>query len=117
MASSEPRTRVRVPGLITPIAWIYVALGLTVVVACLIEAEVGPVQLSPVDAVGPGLLIVAGVGAILRRPWGRWLCYAVSALLMLGAPIGTIIGVLMIYHLTIYRNQFGRSLQNLGNGQ
>jgi hypothetical protein len=106
-----------VPGVITPIAWIYVALGLAMVVACLLEAEIGPVQLSPGDAVGPGILIVAGVGAILRRPWGRWLCYAVSALLMLGAPIGTVIGVLMIYHLTIHRNQFSPSFQNLGNSQ
>ena len=117
MANSHSETRVRVPGLITPIAWIYVALGLTVVIACLVGAQIGPVQLSPVDAVGPGLLIVAGVGAILRKPWGRWLCYAVSALLMLGAPIGTIIGVLMIYHLTVHRNQFGPSFRNLANGQ
>jgi len=117
MANGDSTTRVRVPGLITPIAWIYVAFGLAMVVACFIEAQIGPVQLSPVDAVGPGLLIVAGVGAILRRPWGRWLCYAVSALLMLGAPIGTIIGVLMIYHLTVHRHQFGRSPQNVGSSQ
>jgi hypothetical protein len=108
MASRDSETRVRVTGLITPIAWIYVALGLAMVVACFVEAEIGPFQLSPGDAVGPGLLMVAGVGAILRKSWGRWLCYAVSALLILGAPIGTIIGVLMIYHLTIHRNQFGR---------
>jgi hypothetical protein len=117
MADGESNPRVRVPGSVTPIAWIYVALGLAMVVACFVEAEIGPDQLSPVDAVGPGLFIVAGVGAILRRPWGRWLCYAVSALLLLGAPTGTIIGVLMIYHLTVHRNQFGPSLQNLGNGQ
>jgi ribose/xylose/arabinose/galactoside ABC-type transport system permease subunit len=117
MANGDSETRVRVPGLITPIAWIYVAFGLTMAIACLIEAQIGPVQLSPADAVGPGLLIVAGVGAILRKPWGRWLCYAVSALLVLGVPIGTIIGVLMIYHLTVHRDQFGRSIQNLGNSQ
>jgi len=117
MTNGDSNTRVRVPGLITPIAWIYVALGLAVVVACFVEAQLGPFQLSPADAVGPGLLVVAGVGALLRKPWGRWLCYAVSALLMLGAPIGTIIGVLMIYHLTVHRSQFGPSFQNPGNGQ
>jgi hypothetical protein len=117
MAIDNSSTRVRVPGLITPIAWIYVFFGLTIVVACFVAAQIGPVQLSPLDAVGPGLLTVAGIGAILRRRWGRWLCYAFSALLMLGAPIGTIIGVLMIYHLTIYRNQFGRSLQKISSDQ
>jgi hypothetical protein len=111
MANGDSHPRVRVPGLITPIAWIYVALGLGMVIACVVEAEIGPAKLSHFDAVGPGFIAVAGVGAILRKPWGRWLCYAVSALLLLGAPIGTIIGVLMIYHLTVHRDQFGRSVQ------
>ena len=103
-------------GQVTPIAGIYALYGLVLCLLCLVEAEVGPVQLSATDAFFPLLLIVAAVGAILRKPWGRWLCYAFSVLLLLGAPLGTIIGVLMIYHLTVYRDQFRRSAQPVSNG-
>jgi len=91
--------------------------GFGTAVACVTGAEIGPAQLSAVDAVLPALLIVAAAGAILRRPWGRWLCYAFSVLLLPAAPTGTIIGGLMIYHLTIHRDQFRRSSPALHNGR
>jgi hypothetical protein len=106
MTYNGPAQRGRRRGSITPIAWVYVVFGLVLVVACFAGAQIGVTRLSAVDAVLPGLLIVAAIGAILRRPWGRWLCYAFSAILLLGAPIGTILGGLMIYHLTIHRDQF-----------
>jgi len=115
MTDDDSTQRGRVPGSITPIAWIYTVYGFALVVACFARAQIAGIQLSAVDAVVPGLLIVAAVGAILRRPWGRWLCYAFSVLMLPGAPIGTIIGGLMIYHLTIHRDQFRRSFRNPSN--
>lgn len=106
---SNPSDRSRLPGQVTPIAWIYAVLGLALVLACLAGTQIGQVQLSAVDAFLPALLIVAAAGAILRKQWGRWLCYAFSVMLLLGAPIGTILGSLMIYHLTVHRDQFRRS--------
>ena len=117
MTDHDPTRRSRVRGSITPIGWMYVVYGLAAVVACFAGAQNGPIRLSAVDAVAPGLLIVAGIGAILRRPWGRWLCYGFSMILLLGAPIGTIIGGLMIYHLTIHRDQFRRPSPNLSNAR
>jgi len=118
MTDDGPTQRDRVPGQITPIAWTYVIFGLALVVACFAGAEIGPMQrLNAIDAIWPGLLIVAAAGAIFRRPWRRWLCYAFSVLMLPGAPVGTIIGGLMIYHLTVHRDQFRRPSRNFGNGR
>jgi predicted branched-subunit amino acid permease len=117
MTYSSPTQRGGARGQITPIAWIYIVFGFGTALACVTGAEIGPAQLSAVDAVLPALLIVASAGAILRRPWGRWLCYAFSVLLLPAAPTGTIIGGLMIYHLTIHRDQFRRSAPTLRNGR
>ena len=105
MASSQTG-RPRVRGQITPIAWIYVAYGAALCAACLANAEIGQVRLSVLDLWMPAFLIVAALGAIRRKPWGRWSCYLLSALMLLGVPLGTIIGGLMIYHLTVHRDQF-----------
>jgi len=118
--ASDPTQRARLPGQVTPIAWMYVALGLALVVACLagaqFEVQFGQIQLSAVDALFPLLVIVGGLGAILRKPWGRWLCYAFSVLILPGVPLGTIIGGLMIYHLTVHRDQFRRSADTVNHG-
>ena len=118
--ASNPSERGRLPGQVTPIAWMYAALGLALVLACLagaqFEVQFEKVQLSAVDALFPLLLIVAAVGAILRKPWGRWLCYAFSVLILPGVPLGTIIGGLMIYHLTVHRDQFRRSAATVNHG-
>jgi len=108
--------RTYLAGQVTPIASLYALYGLVLCLLCLAEAEVARVQLSAVDAFLPLLLIVAAVGAILRKPWGRWLCYVFSVLILPGAPLGTIIGVLMIYHLTIYRDQFRPPAPTVSHG-
>jgi len=74
--------------------------------ACFANAQIGQFRLSVLDLWLPGFLIVAAVGAILRKPWGRWSCYILSALMLVGVPLGTIIGGLMIYNLTVHRDQF-----------
>lgn len=96
------------PGLVTPIAVTYIVLGLLAALAAMCRVRVGGIQMSPIDAILPLLLSLAGVGAYMRMTWGRWTCYFFSAILLLGVPIGTILGGLMIYHLTIYRAQFVR---------
>jgi hypothetical protein len=107
--TSSSTARAHRPGQVTPIAWMYAAYGLILCLYCLAGVEIGQVQLSAVDAFLPLLLVVAAVGAILRKPWGRWLCYVFSVLILPAAPLGTIIGGLMIYHLTVHRDQFRRS--------
>lgn len=57
----------------------------------------------------------SSIGAIRRKSWGRWLYYGFSVLILPFVPLGTIVGGLMIYHLTVHRDQFGRSSQNLSN--
>lgn len=96
----------RLPGLISPIGVFFIILGAALVAASLLRAEIRELRLTPWDATGPVLMITAGVGAIFRKPWGRWLSYLISLLLLPGVPIGTIFGGYMIYHLTIYRDQF-----------
>ena len=104
--ASDQADRRRVPGQITEIAWIYVVFGAVLCAACFANAEIGHERLSVLDSWLPGLLIVAAVGAIRRRPWGRWSCYVFSALFLFGVPMGTIIGGRMIYILTAHRDQF-----------
>ena len=105
--------RRRVPGQINLVAWTYVILGSGLGIASLAGAEFGPFRLSAVDAIVPVLLIFGAIGAILRRPWGRWLCYVLSALLLPAVPLGTILGGFMIYYLTVYRDQFRRPRPSL----
>jgi hypothetical protein len=107
--TSAPPERVRVPGQVTSIAWIYVGFGVALFIACIFDAQIGQIRLSVADGYLPALLIVAAIGAILRRPWGRWLCYLFSILMLPGVPLGTIVGGLMIYNLTVHRDQFRRS--------
>jgi hypothetical protein len=99
-------SRPRVAGQITAIAWIYIIFGVVLLAACFADADIGQFRLSVFDLWIPGLLVLAAVGAILRKPWGRWSCYVVSALMLVGVPLGTIIGGLMIYNLTVHRGQF-----------
>jgi len=80
--------------------------------AAFLEATIGPVRLRLIDAVSPALLALAGVGCILRLRWARWFAYLVSALFLIAIPIGTVLGALMIYHLTIFRDQFTPSSAN-----
>ena len=97
----------RVPGQITAIAWIYIVYGVGLSAACFANIEsIGQYRLSVFDLWVPGLLILAAVGAILRKPWGRWSCYVFSTLMLVGVPLGTIIGGLMNYNLTVHRDQF-----------
>jgi hypothetical protein len=99
-------------GVITPIAWSYAIFGAGLGAACFAGAQIGPFRLCATDAIMPGLIIVAAAGTILRRSWGRYLCYFFSVLFLPGVPLGTIIGGLMIYQLTIYRSQFSRQVRH-----
>ena len=101
-----PDPSARKSGLITEIGTIYLLLGLVLSLLALLRVKIGSYQLVPWNAVTPALLALAGLGAIFRKQWGRWSCYFFSVILLLGVPIGTILGGLMIYHLTIYRAQF-----------
>ena len=57
---------------------------------------------------GAALLGTAGAGIAPRTACGRWLGYLASALPFVGIPIGTLLGGLMIWHLTEYRAAFVR---------
>ena len=105
-AIQPPDPATKKGGLITQIASIYLLLGLVLAVLALLRVKIGSYQLVPWNAATPALLALAGLGAILRKQWGRWSCYFFSVIFLLGVPIGTILGGLMIYHLTIYRRQF-----------
>ena len=105
-AIQPPDPATRKGGLITQIGTIYLMMGLVLAVLALLRVKIGGYQLAPWNAVTPALLALAGLGAILRQKWGTWSCYFFSVILLLGVPIGTIFGGLMIYHLTIYRAQF-----------
>jgi hypothetical protein len=96
----------RVPGQITAIAWIYIIFGVGLFAACFTNARLGEFRLSVFDLWIPGSLILGAIGAILRKPWGRWSCYIFSTLMLVGVPLGTIVGGLMIYNLTVHRDQF-----------
>lgn len=103
---SAQAIRPRRPGVITEIGVVYVVLGLALAAAAVSGAQIGDFRLEVWDAIAPVLLTLAGAGAILRKRWGRWSCYFFSVLLLPGVPIGTLIGGMMLYHLTIYRDQF-----------
>jgi hypothetical protein len=99
-------------GLIFPIAIIYIMLGAAIMAASFLKIEINSIRLSPWDAILPAFIVIAGVGAILRKPWGRWLSYLVSLPMLLGVPIGTLLGGYMIYQLTIHRAQFKNGLHD-----
>ena len=93
-------------GLIAGISWFYLAFGLACIGLCLAGADVRGIKLGPWDAIVPAFIGVAAVGTLLKRNWGRRMSYVASAFLLLGVPIGTLFGGLMIHQLTRHRELF-----------
>ena len=93
-------------GMTGAIAVIYCAYGVSFLVAIGLGANIGGIDLVWADAFLPVFTIVVGLGVLYRTRWGRWLGYVVSIPLLLGVPIGTILGGYMIWHLTQYRRLF-----------
>jgi hypothetical protein len=94
------------PGVTGAIAIIYCLYGVSLLVVIGLGDSALGMPPSWADAVIPVLLIVTGVGVLRRTRWGRWLGYFVSLPLLLGVPIGTLLGGYMIWHLTQYRRHF-----------
>ena len=101
--SAQSTNRFRV---IKIIAWIYVALGAALVSCALSHIEIHGQRLGAVGAVPPALMVLGAVGTLLRRQWGRFISYFFSALLLLGVPVGTFLGVYMIARLTRDKDLF-----------
>ena len=101
--SAQSTNRFRV---IKIIAWIYVALGTALIGCVLFHVEIHGQQLGNAGAVLPALMVLGAVGTLLRRQLGRYISYFFSALLLLGVPIGTFLGVYMIARLTRDKDLF-----------
>lgn len=101
--SAQSTDRFRV---IKIIAWIYVALGTSLVGCALLQVEFHGQRLGNVGAVLPALMVLGAVGTLLRKQWGRYISYFFSALLLPGVPIGTFLGFYMIARLTRDKDLF-----------
>jgi len=104
-----PASDVREPGITGFIAIIYMLFGLGFLIAIGMHGSIQGIELGWPDAWLPVLIVVAGVGILRRTHWGRWLGYIVSLPLLIGVPIGTILGGYMIWQLTTYRAAFSRA--------
>ena len=43
--------------------------------------------------------VIAAIGVLRLRPWGRWLAIVLAALGLFLFPVGTVVGVLIIWYL------------------
>ena len=93
-------------GVIATIASVYVLLGSAIVFLALTNAEFRGFQLDAWSAIIPAFIVLAGIGTLLRRNWGRRLSLVVSGILLVGVPIGTLLGGFMIYYLIKGKNLF-----------
>jgi len=96
------------PGMTGAIAVIYVLYGTGLLLAIAMGGSVQGIELMWSDAWFPALILVAAFGILRRTRWGRWLGYLVSLPLLVGVPIGTMLGGNMIWHLTKFRALFSR---------
>jgi hypothetical protein len=87
----------------------YMIFGLGFLIAIATHGSVQGMRLEWGDAWLPALILIAGIGILRRTHWGRWLGYIVSLPLLLGVPIGTILGGYMIWQLSKYRAAFSRA--------
>ena len=96
-------------GLTRAISIIYFILGLVIVIAVLNEVQINGIILNwKYDLWGPIIIMIVALGTIRRTKWGRWFSYILSMIILIGVPIGTIIGGFMLWHLTKYRASFTR---------
>jgi hypothetical protein len=82
--------------------------GSGLLIAIAMHGSIQGIELGWFDAWLPVLIVIAGIGILRRTHWGRWLGYIVSLPLLIGVPIGTIIGGYMIWQLTKYRAAFSK---------
>jgi hypothetical protein len=91
------------------LAVLYMLFGSGFLIAIAMHGSVQGIELGWPDAFLPVLIVFAGIGVIRRTHWGRWLGYLVSLPLLVGVPIGTILGGYMIWQLSRYRAAFSRA--------
>ncbi len=96
-------------GLTKAISIIYFILGLGVIVAALNEIEINGIVLNwKYDIWAPIFIMIIALATIRKTKWGRWLSYPFSIVILIGVPVGTILGGFMLWHLTKYRAAFTR---------
>ena len=93
-------------GVIRAIAWIYLALGLALVVASVLHVQFAGQRLGLLSAILPALLVLGAIGTLLKRRWGRYLSGFFSIILLIGVPIGTFLGGFMLYQLIHNKDLF-----------
>ena len=87
------------------LAWLQIILCVLLVVAIVIPAvasgrnPVGPIAIGLVFLVIPWLYRKLAAGIDAKAEWARTVGIAVSALMLLGVPIGTLIGGYLLYCL------------------
>ncbi len=94
------------PSVIKLISKLYIIYGVSLVIACFLNAKILNQQLSYIDAFIPFLLIISSIGVLLLKNWGRIIILGFSCLFIIGVPIGTIIGYLMVKHLIRHKYLF-----------
>jgi hypothetical protein len=97
------------PGMTGAIAVCYFFLGAAVLLAIAMGGSIQGIDLLWSDAWLPALIVISALGILRRTHWGRWLGYLVSLPLLVGVPLGTILGGYMIWHLTKFRASFSRA--------
>jgi hypothetical protein len=107
--TATPASDVREPGITGVLAIIYMLYGSGLLVAIAMHGSIQGIELGWPDAWLPVLIVVAGIGILRRTHWGRWLGYMVSLPLLIGVPIGTILGGYMIWQLSRHRAAFSRA--------
>jgi hypothetical protein len=107
--TATPAADVRESGITGFLATIYILYGSGFLIAIAMHGSVQGIELGWPNAWLPVLIVVAGIGILRRTHWGRWLGYVVSLPLLIGVPIGTILGGYMIWQLTRHRVGFSRT--------
>ena len=109
MATTQVTTTGPRSGMTGAIAVMYGLYGVGLLIVIGMGGSIRGIQLGWHDAWFPILILVTALGVLRRTAWGRWLGYVVSLPLLLGVPIGTILGGYMIWHLTKYRASFSKA--------
>jgi hypothetical protein len=107
--TAAPASDTRERGTTGFLALIYMVFGSGFLIAIAMHGSVQGIELAWSDAWVPALIVVAGIGILRCTHWGRWLGYVVSLPLLIGVPIGTILGGYMIWQLSKHRAAFSRA--------
>jgi hypothetical protein len=89
------------------IAKFYVAYGAGLIIAAVFfQPTIGSIQVQPIDAFGPGAMLLGAVALLRGFRVGFYATFFFSLIMLIAVPVGTVLGGFMIHSLWRARAHF-----------